>query len=103
MQPGRRCTINATQYGVELIAAGQLSERFWADRVKGDIDAGQPGFCQRLGAFFQPDAVRRDRKRHLRVHGVNQPNNIHQVGANQRFTAGEPDLLNTELTDRDIG
>jgi hypothetical protein len=37
------------------------------------------------------------------VHGVNQPNNIHQVGANQRLTAGEPDLLNTELTDRYIG
>ena len=102
-QASLRCTIDALEHGVELIAAGQLGKGLTANRIQRNIDAGQTSLRQRGGTLLQTNTVRRNSKRNIRMRLVDAGNNIHQIGAHQRLATGKADLLNAQLSNRNIG
>ena len=90
---GGRCR-DAGQHLGQTVAAGEFVKAVAAERVDRDVESAQPRLAQRLDEIGEPDAVgghrEVDRRPARRANGREAPHHLDDVGAQQRFSTGQP-------------
>ena len=85
----------------EAVAASDLGERFAVDRVEADVDPIESGFGQRLRGVLEAQAVGRHGRAGTRGQGLGLGDDLGEAPPQQRLTAGEADVADTEHLDTD--